>query len=329
MPTHPETEHAGTRDRGTGDRGASPGWHRATAGLAGGRPEIWSHRGRLEGPDDPANTEAALRAAAAAGVDGVEIDVRRTEDDELVLAHDSLVAGVGPIEHCGFRDLNGRVARLVDAYRAFPTGVVNVELKASGDAASDRRLGRLAADFLRRPERARRTVVSSFSPTLLEALPGNVARALLSRLWPRADVAAWLNRSEIGGLHLGHEGSGRPMPAPLRRWFTAGTEKWIALWTPNTDDELERALSVSYPLRALITDRPLAARTLANETATPPPGRPPGRGRGPCLTRRPSRPERHTSANSRAHDRGKHNGRTVRDRGAGMMGGVRKRKARQ
>jgi len=260
-----------TNDPGSTHPGST---HADAAGPSGGRPEIWSHRGRLRGPDDPENTEAALETAAAAGVDGVEIDVRRTADDELVLAHDSTLAGVGPIEHRFFRDLRGRVARLEDAYRAFPTGVINVELKASGEAAGDQRLGRLAAQFLGPPDRAGRTVVSSFCPTVLEVLPNDLRRALLSWSWPPADVVAWLEWAGIGGLHLGQEAGRRPMPARLRRWFEGGTgiAHWIVLWTPNTDDELIDALFCPSPRRAIVTDRPLAAMRFRDEPLVPPPG---------------------------------------------------------
>lgn len=285
MTNHRGREHPGSEHRGREHRGRAPA---RAAGPSGGHPEIWSHRGRLRGPDDPENTEAALEAAAGAGVDGVEIDVRRTADDELVLSHDSTVAGVGPIEHRAFRDLRGRVARLEDAYRAFPTGVVNVELKASGEDPGDRRLGRLAAEFLGPADRAGRTVVSSFCRTVLEVLPDDLPRALLSRGWPPADVVAWLDRAGIGGLHLGQEAGRSPMPARLRRWFeaTTGNAHWIALWTPNTDDELIDALRRPYPRRAIVTDRPLAATKLRDELLVPPPGHPPG---GPPL-RRPSWP---------------------------------------
>src|SRR5690606_37246920 len=53
--------------------------------------EVWGHRGwPARYPD---NTVAGIRAAAAVAV-GVEIDVRRSADGRLVLAHDPDVAGL-------------------------------------------------------------------------------------------------------------------------------------------------------------------------------------------------------------------------------------------
>ncbi|WP_265110256.1 glycerophosphodiester phosphodiesterase [Halosolutus halophilus] len=53
------------------------------------RPTIVGHRG-AEGLAPP-NTEAAIRRALDVGVDGVELDVRPTSDDELVLFHDPVL----------------------------------------------------------------------------------------------------------------------------------------------------------------------------------------------------------------------------------------------
>lgn len=48
---------------------------------------ILAHRG-LPGPDRPENTLAAVRAALDAGADGVEVDLRLTQDGVLALSHD-------------------------------------------------------------------------------------------------------------------------------------------------------------------------------------------------------------------------------------------------
>ena len=51
-----------------------------------GRPLIIAHRGLTSGA--PENTVAAFRAAAEAGADGVELDVRLSRDGEVVVLHD-------------------------------------------------------------------------------------------------------------------------------------------------------------------------------------------------------------------------------------------------
>ncbi|MFH2202467.1 MAG: glycerophosphodiester phosphodiesterase family protein [Elusimicrobiota bacterium] len=50
------------------------------------RPRIFAHRGALL--NAPENTLAAFRLAFANGADGIECDIRRTKDGELVLFHD-------------------------------------------------------------------------------------------------------------------------------------------------------------------------------------------------------------------------------------------------
>ena len=51
---------------------------------------VIAHRGASH--DHPENTVAAFRAAAEMGADGVELDVRRTSDDRLVVVHDPRLA---------------------------------------------------------------------------------------------------------------------------------------------------------------------------------------------------------------------------------------------
>ncbi|MBX6387677.1 MAG: glycerophosphodiester phosphodiesterase [Frankia sp.] len=55
--------------------------------------EVLGHRGsRIPGPE---NTVAAVDAALRAGADGVEIDIRRTADGDLVCVHDPRLPRIG------------------------------------------------------------------------------------------------------------------------------------------------------------------------------------------------------------------------------------------
>jgi glycerophosphoryl diester phosphodiesterase len=83
----------------------------AAAPPAPPRPLVVGHRGaRARFPE---NTLPALRHALAAGADGVEIDVRVTADDRLVLAHDATL----PPDRC--LSLDGRRIRAGLAIRGF------------------------------------------------------------------------------------------------------------------------------------------------------------------------------------------------------------------
>jgi glycerophosphoryl diester phosphodiesterase len=55
--------------------------------------EVLGHRGsRSPGPE---NTAAAVDAALAAGADGIEVDIRRTADGDLVCVHDARLPRLG------------------------------------------------------------------------------------------------------------------------------------------------------------------------------------------------------------------------------------------
>ena len=69
------------------------------------RPEIIAHHGVLE--DVPENTFAALRRAVELGVDGIEIDIRQTKDNQLILMCDETIDRT--------TDGKGRVDRLLYA----------------------------------------------------------------------------------------------------------------------------------------------------------------------------------------------------------------------
>ena len=56
-------------------------------------PRVIAHRG-VWGAGVPENSLAAFEQAIALGADGIEFDVRRTRDRELILFHDAEIAGV-------------------------------------------------------------------------------------------------------------------------------------------------------------------------------------------------------------------------------------------
>lgn len=117
------------------------------------RPLIIGHRG-TQGLGPP-NTIAAIEAGLDAGVDGIEIDVWRTLDDQLVLSHDAVLdwdtTGHGWIENQHWSEISGAMVegkepliRLRDALEVLaPTGVeIYVELK--GDETAELTLERAA-----------------------------------------------------------------------------------------------------------------------------------------------------------------------------------------
>lgn len=97
---------------------------------------------------NPENTVQAVRAAASAGADWVEIDVRRCGSGELVVFHDETLDGLidasGPVGETPLEtlrsltigDSEATIPTLSAVFEAVPDGVgLNVELKERGLAA--------------------------------------------------------------------------------------------------------------------------------------------------------------------------------------------------
>lgn len=134
------------------------------------------------------NTLASFLAAIECGVDWVEVDVRRTGDDQLVVAHNP-TADDGAF----WTDLTGAEARargvlgLADLLEAVPTRVgVNFDLKSSMEDALRSRnatTAALLAPVAAREARRRPALVTSFDAAALgivgERAPG-VARGILT-----------------------------------------------------------------------------------------------------------------------------------------------------
>ncbi len=134
--------------------------------------QVWAHRGaRRRAPE---NTVEAFGLARDLGADGVELDVRRSVDDVLVVHHDARVRGVGLLAEAPFAAIRARqpsIPTLDEALDACPGMLVNVEVKNSpGDPDFDRddRVVGLLADTLARRGHADDVLVSSFNLTTID-----------------------------------------------------------------------------------------------------------------------------------------------------------------
>jgi glycerophosphoryl diester phosphodiesterase len=88
---------------------------------------VIAHRGASLA--EPENTLAAFRRAGAMGADGVELDVRRTADDRLVVHHDPVVSGGRVIRETAAADLPPELPELGAALDACAGLFVNIEIK--------------------------------------------------------------------------------------------------------------------------------------------------------------------------------------------------------
>ncbi|MFD2421390.1 glycerophosphodiester phosphodiesterase [Amycolatopsis pigmentata] len=156
----------------------------------GQAPVILGHRGCGRGTVDGhlENTLGSFLAAVDAGADWVEVDVRRTSDDHLVVVHD-------PADEDGvfYVDITSREAadkgalRLEELLEALPAGVgVDFDVKTAMEDAtrpgSGTTMGRLAAIAVRESSR-REVLITSFDPGALDIarrLAPGVPRGLLT-----------------------------------------------------------------------------------------------------------------------------------------------------
>ena len=196
----------------------------------GRAPVIVGHRGCGRGTVNGhlENTLDSFVAAVDAGVDWVEVDVRRTSDDEFVVVHNPadpdgvFYADITAQEAAGKGAL--RLEALLDALP--PTVGVDFDVKTSmEDATRDRArttMGQLASIAVRESRR-RDVLISSFDPGALDIarqLAPGVARGWLTWVdFPIGHAVAAAAHLDVQVL-APHWGSLRPNdiePKPLHR----------------------------------------------------------------------------------------------------------------
>ena len=192
---------------------------------------IFGHRGASA--DAPENTLAAFLLAAEQGADGIELDIRLTDDQQLLVAHDPISGTRAdylsqPTLDDVFATVGGRFA------------CINVELKESGNG-----LEPLVLECIARHGIAKRVLISSFLPAALQNSPGLLCARLFSQTLPD-DWDAW------PVLHPHHS---LVTEETMALWRGAG--KQVNVWTVNNPDEMHRLAELGVD--GLITDMPALA----------------------------------------------------------------------
>ena len=241
--------------------------------------EIFGHRGCTEGFVE--NTIEAFVEAHRIGADGVEFDVRRSADGALVIHHDALVEGVGPIAQTQLSALPAHVPLFAAAIEACQGMGMNVEVKNTpGDPGYDPSgsLSRAVAGELVDQNRLEGVIVSSFDAPSIEAV--RAAEPALAVGWLLGVTA---NLSEALAVALDRDYQAvHPFfmgvtSAFVEECHTGGLA--VNVWTPNADHDLVAMLDVDVDV--VITDRLSVALGLAagrgplttpRRVAAPPPG---------------------------------------------------------
>ncbi|MGA2011768.1 MAG: glycerophosphodiester phosphodiesterase [Solirubrobacteraceae bacterium] len=228
-------------------------------------PLIVAHRGAWGAA--PQNSLEAFERAIAIGCDAIEIDVRRTADDRVVVLHDARVRGrpVGRLEHEQLRARTkaGQAPALAEVLElAAGRVLVDVELKQSG---YEEQVMAIVCAHLR-PDQY---VVTSFRDAVLPAVKRCVPEARAGLLLgPRRPTRELERRVRATGADFlaPHTSLAR---SGLLDWAgERGLASWV--WTAN-EPRLLRRLSGDPRVAAVITDRPERAIAAAGRSTAVPP----------------------------------------------------------
>jgi glycerophosphoryl diester phosphodiesterase len=148
------------------------------------RTAVIAHRGASKVRRE--NTVAAFEAAKGLGADMVELDVRRTRDDALVIHHDASLPDLGPIIGLARDSLPAWLPTLEQAIEACAGMIVNIEVKSSPldpDFDENRWVAEAVAQTVGERAWADRVLVSSFDLVSVDrvlAVDGTIPTAVLT-----------------------------------------------------------------------------------------------------------------------------------------------------
>jgi glycerophosphoryl diester phosphodiesterase len=137
-----------------------------------GRPLVIAHRGASAYAAD--NSLEAFRIAVDQGADGIEVDARFTADSRIVLHHDAVVAGFGPIIARTLAELRSDKPEVTTLDEMLPVSgdtILNIEIKnhpRDPDFDPDHRMADAVVAWVVDNAVTRRTLVSSFNPATVE-----------------------------------------------------------------------------------------------------------------------------------------------------------------
>jgi glycerophosphoryl diester phosphodiesterase len=222
------------------------------------------------------NTLAALDLVRAAGAEGVEIDVRRTSDGALVLHHDAVIEGLGPITRLSSDQVPDILPRLDVVLDACNGLVVNIEVKnlrTDPDRDPAEHLATEVAQLLNGRSLQENVIVSSFSLQTLDAVratdPAIPTGFLTLSAW---DQPAALRMAAQAGHRALHPQQAGVTSSLIE--LVHSKQMWIIPWAVDRAGDI--MMAASEGVDAFITDAPdLALATLGGHSGSARPN-PPG-----------------------------------------------------
>lgn len=214
---------------------------------------VFAHRGATATAVE--NTLEAFIEARRLGADGVELDVRRGADGALVVHHDPVIPGVGPVADTVVADLPPHVPLLEAALDACSGLVVNIEIKNDPDQPGfdeEESVAHQVAEAVSDAGWTESVVVSSFRLETVRAVHAADPRLAVGLLVPvAADPRAALADAVANGLAALH-----PFVAVVDADLVAsahGTGLAVNVWTVNHEADMARLADLGVD--SIITDR--------------------------------------------------------------------------
>lgn len=226
-------------------------------------PMVIAHRGASG--QAPENTVEAFELAVAQGADAIELDVRRTGDDRLIVHHDARLPDGRAIVDLGVAQLPGHVPHLSAALDACVGARVNLEIKNDPNDPDFDEGRRLAAEVVAllgaRPDLPERWLVSSFDLATIE-----MARSIDPRI-PTAYLVLEVGRAVVEAAVSGGHRALHPWVHTLDRVGVEAAHEVgleVNVWTCNEPERMREL--IEWGVDGICTDLPELARRLVGST---------------------------------------------------------------
>lgn len=224
--------------------------------------DVMAHRGASL--THPENSLAAFRAAIEVGADAVELDVRRTADEVLVVFHDAHLADGRMLADVEAAELDKSIPTLAEALEVCSSICTNVEVKnlpGDPDYDPDNLISVAVAGLIGAHQATQRVIVSSFNTGSLLRLRSESPEIPLAWIvWGQADPRSLLERAAGVGVNAIH-----PHDLLVDARFVAAAHDLgmaVNVWTVN--DPLRIRELATFGIDGVMTDDPaMAVRVLA------------------------------------------------------------------
>jgi glycerophosphoryl diester phosphodiesterase len=216
---------------------------------------ITGHRGALG--TEPENTLRSFRRAAADACDEIELDLRVTADDVLVVLHDATVDrttdGSGEVAGLTLDELRTLDAGLGEVIPTWAETVAAIDVRFQAEVKAARAVPLLVESLQADPSLAARTMVTSSHADILlavrRAMPSANTGLIFGRTPAIADVLSLTRAAEAGTALCGIAGLTAQGVAELH---AAGLD--VTAWPVPDPATLDRAVALAVD--GITTDNP-------------------------------------------------------------------------